>query len=188
MTTSLHVRPVDTADDMLAAFALRREVFVNEQSVPLDLEIDDTDFDPQTVHLIGELGDDVVAVGRLTPPEATVAADLAALHLPQFSADGFPTGTELPGSTAATSIHVGRLAVRHDKRGLGLGAALVAGCLREAARRWRGPGALMLELSAQVYAIGFYRRTGFALVEHRDTYLDAGIEHRDMAAMYTPGG
>lgn len=187
MTPSLHVRTVETADDMLAAFALRREVFVKEQNVPLDLEIDDTDFDPATVHLIGELEGEVVAVARLTPLETTVASDLVALTLPRLGADGLPAGTDLPVSSATASLHVGRLAVRADKRGLGLGADLVAGAVGEAARRWSGPGALLLELSAQVYAIGFYTRSGFALIDRRETYLDAGIEHRDMAALYALG-
>jgi predicted GNAT family N-acyltransferase len=48
-----------------AAFDLRLEVFVVEQRVPLELEIDE--YDPSATHLVMLQGDEVVATLRLVP-------------------------------------------------------------------------------------------------------------------------
>ena len=47
------------------AFDLRHEVFVVEQRVPLELEIDE--YDPSATHLVMLQGDEVVATLRLVP-------------------------------------------------------------------------------------------------------------------------
>lgn len=47
------------------AFDLRHEVFVVEQRVPLELEIDE--YDPSATHLVMPQGDEVVATLRLVP-------------------------------------------------------------------------------------------------------------------------
>ncbi len=177
---------VASADDVLAALQLRREVFCAEQDVPLDLEIDDLDFHPDTCHVVGLVDGTVVAVGRLTPPEHHIAPDLVPLDLVALGSDGRPTDQTAPVADCSMSLHVGRLALRKSSRGLGLGAAMLAGCVRLAGVEWGSDTPLLLELSAQEYAIGFYERCGFTLIEGRDHYLDAGILHRDMAAVLPP--
>ena len=68
----------------------------------------------------------------------------------------------------------GRLAVRRDSRGTGLGTALLEAAEREA----RAAGAQRMGLAAQTRAMELYARAGFA--PYGDVYLDEGIEHRNM--------
>jgi predicted GNAT family N-acyltransferase len=70
---------------------------------------------------------------------------------------------------------IGRVCVLKDRRGTGLGAALIGASLAEFRAM---PGIARAKLGAQVSALGFYERLGF--VATGPVYLDAGIEHRDM--------
>lgn len=87
--------------------------------------------------------------------------------------DGTPVGTArlLPDG------HVGRVAVLPAGRGRGIGLAL----MHEAIRAARDQGHARIELAAQVQALDFYRRLGFEA--YGDTFLDAGIPHRNMRLM-----
>ncbi|MDX5317791.1 MAG: GNAT family N-acetyltransferase, partial [Actinomycetes bacterium] len=80
-------------------------------------------------------------------------------------------------------VHVGRVAVRATARGRGVGAALMSHLEGVAIARHgvrRGDDLVVLvALSAQEHAIGFYTRLGYSLVPG-ERYLDAGIWHRDM--------
>lgn len=71
--------------------------------------------------------------------------------------------------------HVGRMAVLAPRRGQGVGRALFALLLRMA----DADGHVEVRLSAQVSAIGFYQRFGFAAMGN--PYMEAGIEHVEMA-------
>ena len=71
--------------------------------------------------------------------------------------------------------HIGRMAVLAPQRGQGVGGALFALLLHMA----DADGHIEVRLSAQVSAIGFYRRFGFATMGK--SYLEAGIEHVEMA-------
>ncbi|MDS1269373.1 GNAT family N-acetyltransferase [Lipingzhangella sp. LS1_29] len=75
---------------------------------------------------------------------------------------------------SAGAARIGRLAVLPSARGRGVGAALVRG-LEDLARE-RGFG--MVELHAQVQALGFYERLGYAV--DGPEFDDAGIPHRRM--------
>lgn len=46
---------------------IRREVFVEEQRVPAELEVDEWDDDPRTVHVLAVDGGEAVAAGRMIP-------------------------------------------------------------------------------------------------------------------------
>ncbi|MDP5293306.1 GNAT family N-acetyltransferase [Oceanimonas sp. CHS3-5] len=70
--------------------------------------------------------------------------------------------------------HIGRIAVRKEFRGLGLGAKVVQALVDEAAQR----GLERVYLGAQKYATGFYRKLGFT--PYGDEFLDAGIVHISM--------
>jgi ElaA protein len=69
----------------------------------------------------------------------------------------------------------GRLAVRRDARGRGIGSAL----LRAAEEEARAGGASRMGLAAQTGAIRLYAHAGFTA--YGDEYADEGIPHRNMA-------
>jgi predicted GNAT family N-acyltransferase len=96
-------------------------------------------------HAVAVRGDEVVGTGRLLPPE-------------------------VPGGPAL----VGRMAVRVEARGVGVGAAVLA-ALEQRARDLGRPG---VELHAQVHARPFYERAGYTA--EGAVYLDAGIDHVTM--------
>jgi predicted GNAT family N-acyltransferase len=69
---------------------------------------------------------------------------------------------------------LGRLAVEPDRRGDGVGGAI----LREADRVARDAGADAISLHAQTYAKELYLRDGY--LERGPTFVEEGIEHVSM--------
>ena len=147
---TLEVRQA-TAADMAQVFAVWHEVFVLGQNVPADLERDD--LDQVCDHVLARVDGVVVGTGRLVP--GRVAAD----------------GT-LQAAPVAT---VGRLAVAASARGSGVGARLL--WLLETLVTQRGVP--VVELHAQVHALGFYERAGYT--SFGEIYREAGIDHIGMA-------
>jgi predicted GNAT family N-acyltransferase len=145
------IRVAGTSTERDSVFALRHAVFVAEQGVPAELERDE--HDEGADHFIAYDGDRAVGAGRLVVEPA-----------------GFE-GTD-PGSGPVG--HLGRLAVRPEARGSGLGVALV----RAIEDRARDRGLAVMALSSQTYAIGFYERLGYAA--HGPEFDDAGLPHRWM--------
>jgi predicted GNAT family N-acyltransferase len=140
------VQVVSTAAEMAEALALRRAVFIEEQGVPEEIEIDEFDDDParvtSAVHVLLRRGGTAIATGRLL----------------------------LDGHDGAA--HIGRVAVRRDLRRQGHGRALME-ALHDVAR---ARGCAGIVLAAQTHAIGFYERLGYvargevffdAGIEHR---------------------
>ncbi|MEU3478694.1 GNAT family N-acetyltransferase [Streptomyces sp. NPDC033754] len=151
MTTAYTVREAVGPEDREACFAVRREVFVEEQGVPQELEYDT--YDTTAVHVLAVREDGLpLGTGRL-------------LH-----------GSDALGRTGgdASVGSLGRLAVAKAARGLGVGAALVRGI--EDAARERGLAAV--DLHAQTHALGFYERLGYEA--YGPEFPDAGIPHRSM--------
>ncbi len=126
--------------DMPAVFALRCEVFVGEQNVPRELELDDED--SHAIHVAGSSDGRVVACGRII----------------------------INGDDA----HIGRVAVKCEYRGKGIGAEL----MRFIVATCRERGCTKIWLNSQVSAVGFYKTLGFC--EVGELFLDAGITHRRM--------
>jgi predicted GNAT family N-acyltransferase len=150
MTTRqvVDVRLATTVDEVAVAYEVRRHVFVTEQGVPEDLELDD--LDPAADHFVAYLDHHAVGAGRLVVE---------------------PAGFEgAPWSTAPVA-HLGRLAVLVTARGAGLGVALVHAIEARARRR----GLRLIALSAQTQAVGFYERLGYAA--HGEQFDDAGLPH-----------
>jgi len=117
------------------AAAIRTEVFVVEQGVAQDIELDE--WDERCEHAIAyDASGAAVGTGRLLP-------------------DG----------------HVGRMAVLREARGKGVGGDIMRALLERA----REHGMRRIELSAQVHAVGFYERYGFAA--YGEEYVEAGIAH-----------
>jgi predicted GNAT family N-acyltransferase len=96
---------VGRADRLALALAIRREVFVGEQGVPLEEEIDAHDrSDPAAVHALA-------------------------------SDDGVPVGAGRFYVLDGGAVQIGRMAVLAGRRGGGVGAALLAALEGEALRR-----------------------------------------------------
>lgn len=74
----------------------------------------------------------------------------------------------------AGCVVVGRVAVLKADRGAGVGSALMTAVLEDAARG----GAAFALLHAQVRALGFYEKLGFAA--EGDEFLEADIPHYTM--------
>ncbi|MFC7791747.1 MULTISPECIES: GNAT family N-acetyltransferase [Streptomyces] len=151
MTTAYDVREALGDEDREACFAVRREVFVEEQGVPRELEYDT--YDATAVHVLAVRADGLpLGTGRL-------------LH-----------GADALGKTGADASvgSLGRLAVAKAARGLGVGAALVRG-IEDAARE---RGLTAVDLHAQTHALGFYERLGYEA--YGPEFPDAGIPHRAM--------
>lgn len=145
-------RPARDDGEVQAAYALRHEVFVVEQGVPPELELDE--LDAQADHfLVRDADGEVVGAGRLVVEPA-----------------GFATVEPSLGPVG----HLGRLAVRRTARGAGHGVALV----RAIEERARERGLRVVVLGAQTHAIGFYARLGYTA--YGPVFDDAGIPHRWM--------
>lgn len=71
-------------------------------------------------------------------------------------------------------FHIGRVAVRQDCRGQGLGQKVVL-ALEEKARQLGGQA---IQLSAQCHVQGFYEKLGYTA--YGDIYLDEHCPHIDM--------
>ena len=140
-------------DDMGQVYALRHEVFVVGQAVPVELERDE--LDAAADHALGLLDGRVVGTGRLV--EGRIDED----------------GRLVPGTAGAVAT-IGRMAVADAARGAGLGRALLDLLVARAVER-RLPE---VELHAQLHARGFYERAGFS--PFGAIYLEAGIEHLGM--------
>ncbi|WP_055556354.1 GNAT family N-acetyltransferase [Streptomyces sp. NBRC 110028] len=146
---------VVTDGDLTGCHAVRHEVFVVEQEIPVEEEMDA--YDAHAVHLLAS------SAGR---PVGTVrflygaAADIKYGHA---------------GVNGATTAVLGRLAVAGVARGTGLGAALVRAVEAEAARR----GLSGVYLEGQTRALAFYERLGY---EAFGPEFDegSGIPHRAM--------
>ena len=142
--------------DLAAVFALRHEVFVVGQGVPVDLERDELDATAlHAVALEDRAAGAVVATGRLVDGRIDEQGHLVA-------------GT--PGTVGT----IGRMAVAADQRGRGLGRAVLDLLVETAAAR----GLPEVELHAQLHARAFYERAGFS--PYGEVYLEAGIEHLAM--------
>ncbi|MEO5876577.1 MAG: GNAT family N-acetyltransferase [Streptosporangiaceae bacterium] len=135
---SPEVRLAVSEADRRQAFAVRIEVFVEEQGVPASLELDE--HDATADHFLALLDGQAVGAGRLLPSDG----DLAVL---------------------------GRLAVRRQARGTGLGVLLVRAVEDRAAER----GLRALLLHSQTQATGFYERLGYE--SYGPEELEAGIPH-----------
>lgn len=135
-----HVRfeAVSWSDRRADLFAVRHKVFVQEQKVPDELEIDE--LDPLARHWL--------AISPSGKPIATIRL--------------------------TSESHIGRMAVLPHWRGIGVGKALLKAAI-DAARR---SGSAIIQLNAQVQAIGFYESLGFSAAG--PIFEDAGIPHTAM--------
>lgn len=151
---AIEVQRITTAEQMAAALEIRRRVFIEEQQVPEDEEIDHHDGDPATVtsavHVLATLDGEPVGTARLLLDDADHGD----------GGPGYP--------------HVGRVAVLAEHRRRHVGDALMRALHEEA----RSRGYEGITLGAQLHAIPFYEQLDY--VARGEVFLDAGIEHRWM--------
>ncbi len=146
---------VRTAEEMQAALSVRFRVFVEEQRVPIEEEIDRYDDRPwerdDVVHVLARYAGAPVATARL----------LLDMHEPGAEGHaGYP--------------HIGRVAVLAELRRGGLGRVVMEVLHEEARQR----GYSGVTLAAQLHAVPFYECLGY--VARGPVFLEAGIEHRNM--------
>lgn len=145
------IRLVTTPGELEAAYAIRTDVFVTEQGVPVELELDE--LDETADHFVAYDDGRPVGAGRLV-----------------VESPGFEGSDPSLGPVG----HLGRLAVRPETRGSGLGVDLV----RAIESRARDRGLAVMALSAQTHALGFYERLGYTA--YGPEFDDAGLPHRWM--------
>ena len=140
--------------DVHQLYKLRVDVFVHEQRCPY-AEIDATDADPQTVHLLAWDADthELLGTARVFP---AAPADDAAL------AD-------------ATGAQIGRFALAPAARGTGLGRELLQAAI-DLGERMRPGQPLYLE--AQAGLVDYYAGFGFTPVG--ELFDDEGVPHQPM--------
>jgi predicted GNAT family N-acyltransferase len=114
-------------------------------------------------------------------------ADATAVHALSRDDDGrvLATGRLLLDAAGPGRAVIGRMATEPAARGRGHGAAVLAVLQREAAAR----GQSEVELHAQVTALRFYERAGYAVVG--EEYEEVGIAHVTMRRrldQVPPGG
>lgn len=145
----MYIQKVDTEKDMEAILELRKEVFVEEQGVPIKEEIDvfDDVNHKKSMHII--VTDKGQVVGTLRVINRTDYAK------------------------------IGRVAVKKEFRGKGIGKKMVDfaidECLKENLFNVRNK---YFYLESQVDAIPFYQKLGFKA--YGEEFDDCGIPHRKM--------
>lgn len=118
----------------------------------------------------------VFVVGQNIPVELEWdEMDASSLHAVAYDGTGRAIGT----ARLLPDHHIGRMAVLEQARRRGIGGLLLQAMLEAARQR----GAREVVLNAQVAAMPFYRRHGFA--EEGEEFLDAGIPHKCMRYAFT---
>jgi predicted GNAT family N-acyltransferase len=146
---AFHIDRVETAADMAAALAVRTRVFVEEQHVPIEEEVDGFDHvgAAGVVHVLGRLDGVPIATARL---------------LLETHDGGYP--------------HIGRVAVLAEHRGSGYGREVMAALHREARERGFAGVTLAAQMHAIGFyeGLGYVARGPVFLdagIEHRDMDL-----------------
>ena len=75
------IRILESKKDRLLGFKLRTEVFVNEQNVPIGLELDEKDNSEHTIHIGYFNGDELIGVARL------IDMDKEVIHIGRVAID-----------------------------------------------------------------------------------------------------
>lgn len=169
------VKLVETEEERQAAFAIRMRVFVQEQAVPAEEELDEYDLLP----LVSPSKHEPHGPSSVSPDPSRDDAD----HVIAL-VDGIAVGTGRvlfllpaadPGEMPAKKVaRIGRMAVDESWRRRGIGSHILR-TLEEAASQ---KGASQAILHAQTYVKEFYAGHGY--VEAGEPFLEVGIEHVQM--------
>jgi YbgC/YbaW family acyl-CoA thioester hydrolase len=102
------------------------------------------------------------------------AADPGAVHALAFNRFGAPLATGRLVNAAPGVAKIGRMATAASVRGAGLGGGVLQALMDVARQR----GDREVHLHAQITAVDFYRRVGFAA--HGAVFEEAGVQHQEM--------
>ncbi len=127
-------------NDKLLVFKLRTEVFVKEQNVPLEIELD-SEYET-ALHIIAEENETAIGCARIIFDK--------------------------------TKAHIGRLAVKKEYRGKGIGHSICKYIIEYCHKS----GYKNIWLNSQTHAVDFYKKIGF--IPQGDVFYEAGIEHIKM--------
>ncbi len=146
-TTSVSLKLVETPTELEGAISVRMRVFVGEQGIPANVEVDDADTAPDTVHAVALRQGMVIATGRLLP-----------------DVDG-------------NGPHIGRMAVLQEWRRTGVGGQLLDFLENQARRLGFGRITLHAqEYVKSFYAAHGYQEAGDMFLEvdipHREMVKD----------------
>ncbi len=75
------IRILESEKDHLLGFKLRTDVFVNEQNVPIELELDEKDNSEHTIHIGYFNGDELIGIARL------IDIDKEVIHIGRVAID-----------------------------------------------------------------------------------------------------
>ena len=161
----LVVKLIDTEEERRAAFDVRMRVFVQEQGVPAEEELDEDDTLPLPVDRAhGKAAD---YSNQHNQPGNGASHAIAFLG-------GMAVGTGRLVYAESGEGRIGRMAVEKAWRRRGIGSRILRSLEDEARRR----GKVEAVLHAQSYVKCFYADHGY--VEEGDTFLEVGIEHVQM--------
>eukprot|EP00977_Amphora_coffeiformis_P002984 scaffold569_cov165-Amphora_coffeaeformis.AAC.17 len=150
---SLVFRLAASADDVRLCQAMRHQIFVQEQKVPADTELDGKD--DEALHIMCSNAKDgtLVATGRcvLVAVEGEVE---------QQEQDSTTTTTSTTQQQQQLQAVLGRIAVHADYRGRGIGQQVVKQLEQQAAQR----RATRVTLTPHSYLYDFYARLGYQQV------------------------
>ncbi|MED5429231.1 MAG: GNAT family N-acetyltransferase [Chloroflexota bacterium] len=160
MASEYNIEVVSTPSELQKVLELRVEVFVLEQAVPEDEEIDALDTleaiaNDQVIHVIVSENGSAIGTARLILEGSKSQSD---------NVSDFP--------------HIGRVAVKKNMRLKGIGEVLMVKLHQIANSR----GFAGVTLSAQLQAAPFYTRLGYT--ERGSVYDDVGIPHQDMDLIF----
>ena len=160
MGSEYNIQVVSTPLELQKVLELRVEVFVLEQAVPEDEEIDALD----TVEAIenGQVIHVIVSEGGLAIGTARLILE----------------GSKSQSGDVSDFPHIGRVAVKKTMRRKGIGEILMVKLHQLANSR----GFIGVTLSAQIQATPFYTQLGY--IKRGSVYDDVGIPHQDMDLIF----
>ena len=181
---NLVVKLVETDEERQSAFAIRMRVFVQEQAVPAEKELDENDYLPLAPDLVFEdphlLSGPYDAQGKQASHAIAlvvgkpIGTGRVVYHCSPPAADQSSEDRKALIRVKRGDARIGRMAVDMAWRRRGIGSRILRILEEEAARR----GMAEAVLHAQTYVKDFYAAHGY--VEDGDVFLEVEIEHVQM--------
>ena len=130
--------------------------------------------DPSELYAALALRQAVFVVEQACAYQDADGQDARAWHLLGWAGERLAAYARLFEPDAAGEAAIGRVIVAPDRRGEGLGRALMLEAMRQSQARWPAP----IHLSAQAHLRGFYEALGFVVCG--PGYDEDGIPHLPM--------